>query len=307
MHHSVHRGLLAGCTGSLQRPCRVVHPHIDTLNKPLGEGDVIARDEHDLSDEAILLGDLYDPLDEILSGLVSRMGLAGEKELDRMHGIIHDGVKPVKIGEQKGSSLVGRETTGETDGQHIVTQVLLDRHNLARRVMVALRRIGDPLLDNVYQPLLQGLPGLPNLRVGNLVDALEAGFVVVMGRELRTEHTGVDLLPLSGCPGRVMHAVGNIADEQFLRQIARIDAAENLLADITVKHRHTVDVLREVGGEEAHREFFVHIVAVHLAEAHHRLPVNLQTLRVMTDVLSEQSLVESVVTGRNRSVGGEER
>ena len=173
--------------------------------------------------------------------------------------------------------------------------------------MVALRRVGDTLLHNVYQSLLEGLPGLPDLRVRHFVDALETRLVIVVRGELRAEHTGVDLLPLGGRPSRVMHAVGHIADEQFLRQIARIDAAENLLADITVKHRHTVDVLREVGGEEAHREFLVHIVAVHLAESHHRLPVNLQTLRVMADVLPEQSLVESVVSGRNRSVGGEKR
>ena len=164
------------------------------------------------------------------------MSLAGEQELDRMHRIVDNGVKPVKVREQKGSSLVGRETAGESDCQNIVTKVFLDRHNLAWRVVVALCRVGNTLLHDVYQPLLEGLSCLPDLRIRHFVDALEARLVVVVRGKLRTEHTGVDLLPLGRGPSRVVDTVGHVADEQFLRLIARIDAAEYLLADIPVQH-----------------------------------------------------------------------
>jgi hypothetical protein len=55
VHHTVHRGLFSGCSGSLQRSCRVVHPHIDTLHKSFGDGNVVAWDEDDLADEAVQL------------------------------------------------------------------------------------------------------------------------------------------------------------------------------------------------------------------------------------------------------------
>ena len=102
--------------------------------------------------------------------------------------------------------------------------------------MVALCRVGNTLLHDVYQPLLEGLSCLPDLRIRHFVDALEARLVVVVRGELRTEHTGVDLLPLGRGPSRVVDTVGHVADEQFLRLIARIDAAEYLLADIPVQH-----------------------------------------------------------------------
>ena len=102
--------------------------------------------------------------------------------------------------------------------------------------MVALCRVGNTLLHDVYQPLLEGLSCLPDLRIRHFVDALEARLVVVVRGELWTEHTGVDLLPLGRGPSRIVDTVGHVADEQFLRLIARIDAAEYLLADIPVQH-----------------------------------------------------------------------
>ena len=306
MHHAIHGSLLAGCSGGLERPCRVVHPDIHALDEPLGDRDVIARDEDNLSEETLILGNLDDPLDEILTGLVGRVSLAGEEELYRTLRIVHDLVEPVKVGEQQGSTLVGCETAGESDCQDIITQSLVDGHDLSRRVVVAERRIGDDRLDPLDEFGFESLPGLPDLGIRNIVDTLETFPVIVMGGELRSEDFGMDLLPLLGSPSRIMHTIGHIADVKLFREITRIHVTEDLLADLTVEPGDANDVLRTVGGKGAHRETLVRIGSIDLSEGHHSLPINLQKLRIVADVLAEHALVESIVSRRHRGVGGEE-
>ena len=116
------------------------------------------------------------------------MGLSCEEELDGMLRIIDYGVKPVEVGEEEGASLVGRKTTGKAYRQDIIPQVLLDGHDLAGGIVIAECRIGNNLLDHLYQPGFQDLPGAPNLIVRNLIDSVKAGFVIVMGLEFGTEH-----------------------------------------------------------------------------------------------------------------------
>ncbi len=180
------------------RPCRVVHPHIDTLNESLGQGNVIARNEHDLADESRLLGNLHDLTDEILACLVCRVSLSCEEELYRHLRVVHDGIKPVEIGEEQCSTLVGGETSCKTDGKNVVTECLLDGNYLTWRIVVRYSRVGKFLLDYPDKSLLELFSGIPYLLIGNLVDSFEAFLVVVMCLELWSEYLGVDGLPFLG-------------------------------------------------------------------------------------------------------------
>ena len=292
MHDSVHRSLFAGCAGSFLGTRRVVHPDIHALDQALCQTDVIPGYEYDLADETVLFGYLHDPLDKVLPGLVGRMGLSGEEELDRTLGIVDYGVEPVKVGEQEGTSLVGGETTGESDGEHIVPEILLDGHDLAGRIMVAGRRIGDYLLHDLDQAGLEDLPGRPYFLIRDLVHPVEAGFVVLVGLEFWTEYLGVDLLPLGCRPCRIMYSVGHIADEEFLGEVAGIHPVEDILAHLTVEPRHSVDVLRKAGGEETHAELLVLVRSIRFSKGHHGLPVDLQSLGIMADILPEKTFVE---------------
>ena len=49
-----------------------------------------------------------------------------------------------------------------------------------------------------------------------------------------------------------MDTVGDIADIELLRKISRIHVCKDILADLAMKHRYTVDVLRHIGRENAH-------------------------------------------------------
>ena len=174
MHDSVHRSLLSGCSRSFERPCRIVHPHIDTLDKQLGKRNVIVRHKHDLSDEPVLLRDIHYHLYKVLPRLVRRMSLAGKDELYRTVRVVDDIIEPVKVPEQEVCPLVGCETPCESDCKHIVAERILYGHNLTRRIMVGCRRIGETVLDSSYKLGPQCCPHIPYLCVGHLVYSLEA-------------------------------------------------------------------------------------------------------------------------------------
>ena len=306
VHHTIHGALLTGSTGCLLRTGRIVEPYIHALYESLGEGDVITRNEHDLAEETRILGYVHNLLDEVLAGLVGRMGLSGEDELNRHLRIVHNRIEPVQVAEEQGCSLVGGETPCETDGEDVVAEGLLDRHYLPRGIVGTEIRIGDLLLDSIYEILLENLPDIPYLTVAELVNAAEAGLVIVMGLEFRSEHLGMESFPLLCRPGRIVYAVGDIAYVKFLRKIARIHIRKDILAHLSVKHGHTVHVLGDVCGEYAHRELLVHIISVDLAQAHKGLPAYAQTLRIVADILAEHSFVEGVMSRRHRCMGGEE-
>ena len=164
------------------------------------------------------------------------MSLSCEEELYRHLRVVHDGIKPVEIGEEQCSTLVGGETSCKTDGKHVVAEGLLDGDYLTWRIVVRHSRIRKLLLDNPDKSLLELFSGIPYLLIGNLVDSFEAFLVVVMCLELWPEHLGVDGLPFLGSPCRIMHAIGYIADIQLLREIARIHVGEDILAHLAVEH-----------------------------------------------------------------------
>ena len=93
------------------------------------------------------------------------MRLPGEQELDGTFGIVDYSIKPVEIGKQEGTPLVGSETAGETYREYVIPEILLDGHDLAWRIVVAGCRIRDNFLDDLDKPFLQGLPRLPNFLV----------------------------------------------------------------------------------------------------------------------------------------------
>ena len=138
MHYTVHRSLFSGRSGSLERSCRVVHPHIDTLYEIFCKSDVIVWNKDNFSDEFRSLGNVHNHLDEVLSGLVCRVSLSSEHKLYRTARIVDNLIEPVKVTEKQVSPLVGGKTPCETDCKDIVTESLLDGDNLARRIVVCL-------------------------------------------------------------------------------------------------------------------------------------------------------------------------
>ena len=114
-------------------------------------------------------------------------------------------------------------------------------------------------------------------------------------------------LPFLVRPGRVVHAVGHVADVRLLGEAAFVEVGEHLLRHTAVDAAHTVDLLRETAGEHTHRELVEGVAVVTAAVTHEGLPADVETLRVGGEVGAHQVLGEGVVAGGDGRVGGVER
>ena len=121
------------------------------------------------------------------------------------------------------------------------------------------------------------------------------------------EVAGVEA-PQTRCnPRREVHAVGHVADVQLVLEVSRPHVSQNIFRHFAMQPRNAVDLLREVAGQHRHREFFVRVVGVGLAEVDVLLPRDAQHVGIVRHVLADHRFGECVVTGRHGGVGREER
>ena len=94
-----------------------VEPEVYSLDKSVCGVQVIILEESDPSFEARIPGIGVDPLKHLLSGLVRRMGLTGEDELNRFPRIGQKLQESVLVVEDQVGPLVGSKPPGEPNGQ----------------------------------------------------------------------------------------------------------------------------------------------------------------------------------------------
>src|SRR5690349_14416701 len=75
---AVEHGLHTTRAGGFFWPARSVQPNVDPLHQVPGDVDVVIFDEREAAGEAAVVAEVFNLLDEILAGLVGRMGLAGK-------------------------------------------------------------------------------------------------------------------------------------------------------------------------------------------------------------------------------------
>ncbi len=298
LHHAVHHALLARRARSLQRTGRGVHPDVDALNHLAGQVHVVVLQEEYLAHELRHGRYLHNALDEILTGLVVRVSLAGEDELHGALFVVHDLRQTVEVREEQVGALVGGEAAGEADGEDVGLDAVDDLNHLAGRIQTHLVGIAVALADVVDQLVFEHHALMPELLVRNLVDLLPGRDVVDMALEALGEVAGVETAQVRRDPGGEMYAVGYVADVQLVLEVAGPHVAQNLLRHLAVEPRYAVDLLREVAGQHRHRELLVRIVGVGLAQVDELLPGDAQHVGIVRHVLTDHRLREGVVTGR---------
>ena len=118
---------------------------------------------------------------------------------------------------------------------------------------------------------------------------------------------GIELLPLRCAPCGEVYTVGDVAHVHFFREVTFPDGSKHLLGNLSVQPAYTVHFLRSVTGEYGHAEAFALVAGVVAAEVHEVVPSDTHTGGITAHVLAEETFVEVVVTGRNRSVYGVQR
>ena len=147
---------------------------------------------------------------------------------------------------------------------------------------------------------------VPDFLIGHFEDAFPGFGVALFVEHLAAEFPGIEFLPLRSCPGRHVHAVGNIAYVAFFPGVAFPDAGEHFLRHFAVEPAHTVGLLAGVEGEYTHGEALVG-VGVLATHVHEVVPADAELRGIFSHVFSEEALVEVVVACGYGGVYGVER
>ena len=131
--------------------------------------------------------------------------------------------------------------------------------------------------------------------------------ITLIAHKGRIEVFVIELTPLCCSPCGKVHTVGNVANVILLRIVTSPDRCEHLLAHPTMELTHTVYLLTSIASEDTHAEALVVIIRILTTHTDELIPRDTQACRIVTHVLAEESLIEIVMSGRNRCVDSIQR
>ena len=131
--------------------------------------------------------------------------------------------------------------------------------------------------------------------------------VALVVHEVLVEICIIELTPLCCCPSWEVNTVGYITYVVLLWEVTLPDVREHLLAYPTVELTYAVNLLASVASEGRETETLVVIVCILTTHTDELIPRDAEALWIATHVLTEESLVEVVVTSWHWSVNSIER
>ena len=308
VHPEVHRRLHAAGSARFVGSNGIVQPDVATRGEFAADPHVVLLENRDPAAELGSPAHAIDHAGEFLSLAVTRMGLAGEHDLDRAVGVVQHRGEPGAVPEDQWSPLVGREPSGEADGECVFTKAGPGQESLAR-IVAALHGLSDqPVTHESDQPGSEAVSKFP-CRGGVDARRLRPGSLV----RLRDLGLQADVLPPE-CgrggiePGAGMHAVGDRTDGDVLRRLRlRIDRLPHVPAHLAVESGDAVDVFGESEGEDRHAQRFRTVAG--------RLSTEIRERAAGESGASEDAAHGrrgiacriAIVSGRDRGVGGEDR
>ena len=102
-----------------------------------------------------------------------------------------------------------------------------------------------------------------------------------------------------------MHAVGDMADGNFLFHPPRPEMGPHPAGDVTVQGADGIGPPRELQPQHGHAEGFALVVGLDAAQPHELLERDAQLIAQRPEMLFDQAAVEAVVPGGDRRVRGE--
>ena len=247
-----------------------------------------------------------DPLlDQGLSRLVGRMGLAGDDELHGPLRIGQQAQQPGGVVQEQVGPLVGREAPREAQCQGVGIEEMLRPLNRLGRRAGGSQLPGQPLAGVFDKTLGWRRSKFPKAGVGDAADVVlqvfhrpqpavfSAGFRPKLVRRRRV-------------PARHVDAVGDVSDRHFVRRPARKERLEEMAADFAMQTADAIDRAAAADGQIGHVESLRRVVRVLAAQGQQVLELDADSLlRVAAEVLLDEGRGETVETGGHRRVGGE--
>ena len=149
---------------------------------------------------------------------------------------------------------------------------------------------------------LQFHTGFPNLLIRDIKNSFPNAFVTLVLHEVFVEMLPVKSLPRCRSPRGEVHTVSYVTYMAFFREIAFPYISKHLLRHFSMEPTYAVHFLTSVACKSRHAETFRMVIGILASHSNQFIPRNAQNRCITAHVLAEQSLVEIVMTGRNRSV-----
>jgi hypothetical protein len=268
---------------------------------------VVVLDEHEVPLQSGVARELDDPLHVALAVVVARVGLAGEDELERPLRSVDERDDPVQLLEDQRRPLVGREAAGESDGQRVRVEQLVEGDVVGLRDAVSLQQ----------EPPARELDELAPQRVAQRPELL-------VRHEPRVEHPGperrgVDLaLParaqaaLPEAAHRPLHpaehvdAVRDVSDRHVVDRLAREEGLPHAPRDPPVELRDRVGGARGPEREHGHAEGLPLVVRLDPTQREEVVERHAELAEVAVQGVIHQVGREPIVSRFHRGVGGED-
>ena len=205
----------------------------------LGQLHVVVAEEHDMGAGRGLTDEMHPFLDQGLTRLVCRMGLAGKDELHRVLRVGQQTKQPLRVVQQQVGPFVGRETPREAQCQRIgIKQVLRLTDRFGRRA--GGRQLpGQPPASVSDKRLGAGGAQLPEPGVGKAANVMLQVFCRPQPAVFSTGF-GPEVVGCGRVPAWHVNPVGHVPDGHFVRRPAGEQGLKEASADLPVQPAHAV-------------------------------------------------------------------
>src|SRR3954466_1404947 len=131
IHTTVATCLLSACARSFEWPARVIEPNITAGHHLSRDVHVVILDEYEGTFEFTIFAQVNNVLNVTLAFIITGMCLAGENKLDWSRCIAGEANNLFKLLEDQRRSLVSRKSPGETNGEGVRIQQLVESNKIA--------------------------------------------------------------------------------------------------------------------------------------------------------------------------------
>src|SRR5208282_4984757 len=298
--------LLSAGAGSFERATWVVEPHIDALHKKAANVDVVVLDEYKLFRELGVAHQLRNLLQDLLAGLVVRMGFSGKYKLHRTLGVVDHQRQPLNVRQNEVGALVGCEATRESDGERIRRKQFAQRLQRLLRFAASFRLLTGPAADELNHPGFQRQVRLPQLAIVDGFNAFPSARCAALPLPADAEMTIVEAAHLRSKPRGYMNAICDVANRHGVLRLLRVKRPPHRPRNLAVQGRHRIGAAGKFEPQDRHAELFLVVVGAHASEAHQIIVREAKLITQGPQMLFDEIGIEAVVTGRDRGVRGED-
>ena len=302
----VHGGFHAGGAAGFDAAAGGIEPDIDALHEVAGNAHVVVFEEEEPAFDAGAFGEFHHLADEVLAVLVCRVGFAGIDELDRALGMVDEGFQPVRVAQQQGGALVAGGAAGEADGEDFRVENAAGVGQLGAGGIALGELFFHGLAGGTDQAAAAEFVGPPDFLVRNSVDqgshfGLAHAFFPIHADVLLEQRQYFRRQPRGG-----MHAIGDVADWQFIAHLLGPDVLPHAAGDVAVQLADSIGKMGETQAEDGHRKGRGGI-ARRPAVVDEIPRINAGGGLEGFEVGFHQVHREGFIPGRDRRVGGEDR